>query len=47
MGISDADWAVLVEHTQAMMDHLQVPPREQREILAFIGSLKDDIVEVH
>ena len=47
MGISEADWAALVEHTHAMMDHLQVGSREQGEILAFLDSLKDDIVEVH
>src|SRR5215216_7274745 len=33
MGISEADWAALVEHTHAMVDHLQVGSREQGEIL--------------
>lgn len=46
MGISEADWIVLVEHATAMMSHLQVPDREQGEILGFFASLKDDIVEV-
>jgi len=46
MGITEADWAVLIEHTAAMMNHLQVPPREQGEILGFIDSLKGDIVEL-
>jgi len=45
MGINEADWAVLLEHTTAMMDHLQVPTREQEEILAFFASLKGEIVE--
>jgi len=45
MGINEADWAVLVEHTTAMMDHLQVPAREQEEILTFFSSLKGEILE--
>jgi hemoglobin len=46
MGITEADWAILVEHTTAMMNHLEVPDREQGEILGFFASLKDDIVEI-
>jgi hemoglobin len=45
MGISEADWAVLLEHTSAMLDHLEVPAREQEEILSFFASLKGEIVE--
>jgi hemoglobin len=46
MGISEADWTALVEHAAAMLNHLQVPSREQAEVLAFLDSLKSDIVEV-
>ena len=46
MGINEDDWAVLIEHATAMLNHLQVPAREQGEILGFLASLKDDIVEV-
>jgi hemoglobin len=45
MGISEADWTVLIEHATAMLSHLQVPAREQGEILGFLDSLKADIVE--
>jgi hemoglobin len=45
MGINEADWVVLMEHATAMLSHLQVPAREQGEILTFLASLKDDIVE--
>jgi hemoglobin len=45
MGINAADWAVLIEHTTAMMTHLEVPAREQEEILTFFASLKGEIVE--
>jgi len=45
MGINEADWLVLIEHTTTMMEHLQVPAREQEEILAFFASLKHEIVE--
>jgi hemoglobin len=46
MGISEADWAALIEHAAAMLNHLQVPAREQGEVLAFLDSLKADILEV-
>ena len=45
MGITEADWVVLLEHSTAMLNHLQVPAREQEEILGFFATLKDDIVE--
>jgi hemoglobin len=46
MGITEADWTVLIEHTNAMMNHLQVSAREQGEILGILDSLKADIVEI-
>jgi hemoglobin len=46
MGINEADWTVLIEHATAMLSHLQVPAREQGEVLGFLDSLKADIVEV-
>jgi hemoglobin len=46
MGISETDWAILIEHSAAMLNHVQVPTREQGEVLGFLDSLKADIVEV-
>ena len=46
MQISGADWAVFVEHAEAMLDHFGVPERERSEVLGFFESLKGDVVEV-
>ena len=46
MGISEADWVVLIEHATAMLNHLDVAAREQGEVLGFLDSLRGDIVEV-
>ena len=45
MQIGEADWAVFMEHSTAMLDHLSVPAREREEVLAFFTSLKGDVVE--
>jgi hemoglobin len=45
MGITEADWEVLLEHSTAMLNHLKVPAREQAEVLGFFATLKDNIVE--
>jgi hemoglobin len=45
MGINERDWAILLEHATATLNHLQVPAREQEDIVAFFSSLKGDIVE--
>lgn len=46
MQISEADWAVFMEHSEATLDHFGVPPREREEVLGFFTSLKGEIVEV-
>jgi hemoglobin len=46
MQISQADWAVFMEHSEATLDHFGVPAREKAEVLGFFTSLKGDIVEV-
>jgi hemoglobin len=45
MGISESDWSVFVGHLNATLDHFTVPARERGEVLAFVDSLKKDIVE--
>jgi hypothetical protein len=45
MGITEADREVLLDHNTPVLKHLQVPAREQAEILGFFATLKDDIVE--
>ncbi len=45
MRISESDWDTLIRHTSAMLGHFQVGSREQDEVLAFLASLKADIVE--
>jgi hemoglobin len=46
MQISEADWAVFMEHSEATLDHFGVPTREKEEVLGFFTSLKGEIVEV-
>ena len=45
MRISEADWNVFLGHAVAAMNKLEVPDAEQREIAAFVATLKQDIVE--
>jgi hemoglobin len=45
MNISETDWAVFLEHAGATMGALQVPEQECNDVVAFVLSLKDDIVE--
>jgi hemoglobin len=44
LGITEREWDVFVDHSRAMLDHLQVPAREQDEVLDFINGLKGDVV---
>lgn len=46
MQISESDWAIFLEHAGATMKALQVPSQECDEIVEFVLSLKNDIVEV-
>ena len=45
MQISESDWAVFLGHAGATMAALEVPKEECDEVVAFVLSLKDDIVE--
>lgn len=45
MGISESDWNVFLNHAAATLAKFNVPEAEQREVVAFVQSLKKDIVE--
>jgi hemoglobin len=45
MKISESDWSIFLRHAGATMEALQVPKQECDEIVAFVMSLKADIVE--
>ena len=45
MRISESDWNVFLGHAAATLAKLQVPEPEQRDVVAFVQSLKQDIVE--
>ncbi len=46
MNISETDWSIFFEHAGATMQALQVPQQERDDVVAFVTSLKEDIVEV-
>jgi len=46
MNISADDWSAFIGHLEATLDHFDVPARERAEVLAFIDSTRDDIVEI-
>ena len=45
LGITEADWDAAAKHLGASLDKFKVPEKEKGEILAFVTSLKKDIVE--
>ena len=45
MRINDGDWQVFLGHAAATLEKLQVPATERAEVVAFVQSLKGDIVE--
>ena len=45
MKINDKDWSVFFEHAGATMEALSVPQQECDDVVAFVSSLKGDIVE--
>lgn len=45
LGISESDWQVTVKHLTATFDKFKVPERERSELVAFLSTLKGDIVE--
>jgi hemoglobin len=47
MGISGSDWDAFLGHARATLDHFGVGERERGEVLAFLESLKGDVVETY
>jgi hemoglobin len=45
MRISEDDWSIFLQHAGATMEGLQIPRQECDEVVAFVLSLKGDIVE--
>ena len=45
MRISDSDWNVFLSHAAATLAKFQVPEAEQRDVVAFVQSLKKECVE--
>ena len=45
MRISEEDWSIFLDHAGATMEALEVPKQECDEVVAFVLSLKEDIVE--
>jgi hemoglobin len=45
MRIRENDWNVFLGHAAATLAKFQVPEAEQREVVAFVQSLKNQIVE--
>jgi hemoglobin len=45
LGITEAEWDASAKHLVATLDKFKVPEAEQKELLAFVTSLKADIVE--
>ncbi len=46
MKISESDWSVLMGHAGDTMEALNVPQQERDDVVAFVLSLKEDIVEL-
>ena len=45
LGITNAEWDAAAKHLVASLDKFKVPEKEKGELLAFVTSLKKDIVE--
>jgi hemoglobin len=45
LGITEADWVAAAKHLAASLDKFKVPEKEKGEVLAFVTTLKKDIVE--
>jgi hemoglobin len=45
MGITEAEWDAAAKHLVATLDKFKVGEQEKKDLLAFVGSLKGDIVE--
>ena len=45
LGITEAEWDAAAKHLVATLDKFKVPEAEKKELLAFVGTQKNDIVE--
>jgi len=45
LNITEREWELFLDHSRAMLDHLQVAPREQDDVLDFLAGLKAEIVQ--
>lgn len=45
LGITESDWDAAAKHLAGSLDKFKVPEKEKGEVLAFVTSLKKDIVE--
>jgi len=45
LGITEGEWDASAKHLVATLDKFKVPEAEQKELLAFVTTLKADIVE--
>jgi hemoglobin len=45
MKINESDWNVFLGHAAATLAKFKVPESEQRDVVAFVQSFKNDIVE--
>jgi len=45
LGITGTEWQSAMTHIVGVMDNFKVSDAEQREVLAFLNSIKGDIVE--
>jgi hemoglobin len=45
MKINESDWLIFLDHAGATLKTLNVPQQEVDDVVAFVLSLKDDIVE--
>ena len=45
MNIGESDWNRFFEHAGATMEELKIPEQECQDVVAFVTSLKDEIVE--
>jgi hemoglobin len=45
LGINEQDWQLFMTHVMATLDYFNVPAREKSEVLAFVESLKKDLVD--
>jgi len=46
MRISESDWDIFMQHLEATLDKFKLPVKERNDVIAFMKSTKDDIVEL-